>query len=310
MPGAVADEGTTAADAEPAAGIIDEPTPRFISGHVAEATPTFSEIQEPQHYPDEPVDDDVARTFAPAVGDLAAPDFVDELPPAREPEPPVAAPVSLPVAAEIPAWIAGAPTPVMSGTPVTSAEPIETFATETMAELYVRQGLRYEAIAVYRKLVEARPGDAGLRQRLAELEEQRQVASGPTAGAFFSALATRRKPRMGAPAVAATPSFLLESVPPVDAGTRAGTAGVVQPVDGDAVVTGAAMAGLVAPAAPPRSQTLSDLFSDPAVSPYDDAAARALSEAFGDAPPPTARRATGPASAEKLRSWLDDPKTP
>jgi hypothetical protein len=45
-----------------------------------------------------------------------------------------------------------------------------TFVTETMAALYVKQGLLPEAIGVYRQLVEASPADAGLRAKLAELE--------------------------------------------------------------------------------------------------------------------------------------------
>ena len=49
----------------------------------------------------------------------------------------------------------------------------EPVITETMAEVYARQGLIAEARDVYRKLIEQRPRDAGLRQRLAELEKQR-----------------------------------------------------------------------------------------------------------------------------------------
>ena len=49
----------------------------------------------------------------------------------------------------------------------------EPVVTETMAELYARQGLVAEAKAVYRRLLEARPDDARLRQRLGELERHR-----------------------------------------------------------------------------------------------------------------------------------------
>src|SRR5690606_5007473 len=45
-----------------------------------------------------------------------------------------------------------------------------TFVTETMAALYVQQGLFAEAIGVYRQLVAASPDDAGLQSKLAELE--------------------------------------------------------------------------------------------------------------------------------------------
>jgi tetratricopeptide (TPR) repeat protein len=44
------------------------------------------------------------------------------------------------------------------------------FVTETMAELYLQQGHRREAIDIYRQLVGQRPDDVTLRGRLAELE--------------------------------------------------------------------------------------------------------------------------------------------
>ncbi len=52
---------------------------------------------------------------------------------------------------------------------VTGGEP-EPVVTETMAELYVEQGLVAEAIDVYRQLVSERPGDQRLEARLHELE--------------------------------------------------------------------------------------------------------------------------------------------
>ncbi|HET9424645.1 MAG TPA: tetratricopeptide repeat protein [Gemmatimonadaceae bacterium] len=42
--------------------------------------------------------------------------------------------------------------------------------TETMAQLYLSQGHRDEAIDIYRKLIESRPGDSELRARLAAIE--------------------------------------------------------------------------------------------------------------------------------------------
>jgi tetratricopeptide (TPR) repeat protein len=44
------------------------------------------------------------------------------------------------------------------------------FVTETMAELYLRQGFRNEALEVYRKLAAQAPGDQVIQARLAELE--------------------------------------------------------------------------------------------------------------------------------------------
>lgn len=106
-------------------------------------------------------------------------------------------------------------TPQASEPPEPSAEPLpaappqpsapqEAFATETMAELYVQQGLRQEAIAVYRQLVAARPDDAGLRARLAELTGATRKPGGSTARAFFANLAGRRA-TPNRPAVVADP---------------------------------------------------------------------------------------------------------
>jgi hypothetical protein len=51
------------------------------------------------------------------------------------------------------------------------------FVTETMAQLYLSQGHRGEAIDIYRKLIEARPGDAELRARLAAIESEERAAA-------------------------------------------------------------------------------------------------------------------------------------
>jgi hypothetical protein len=64
-----------------------------------------------------------------------------------------------------------APPPPAPPPGVEAGEP-EPVITETMAEVYLKQGLVAEARDVYRKLVERRPGDAALRERLASLERQ------------------------------------------------------------------------------------------------------------------------------------------
>jgi hypothetical protein len=62
---------------------------------------------------------------------------------------------------------------------VVEAEP-EPVVTETMAELYARQGLVAEARDVYRKLLEERPADPRLTARLAELEAPARPLAQPT----------------------------------------------------------------------------------------------------------------------------------
>ncbi len=52
-----------------------------------------------------------------------------------------------------------------------AAEATQTVFTETMAQVYARQGLYDRAADVYRELLRQRPGDAVLETRLAEMEE-------------------------------------------------------------------------------------------------------------------------------------------
>jgi len=51
--------------------------------------------------------------------------------------------------------------------------------TRTMAELYARQGLTDRALSVFRQLLEATPGDPGLRRRIAEIEAEAAEEEGP-----------------------------------------------------------------------------------------------------------------------------------
>lgn len=54
------------------------------------------------------------------------------------------------------------------------------FVTETMAQLYLSQGHRAEAMDIYRKLIDARPGDEELKAKLAAIEaEDRRPAAAP-----------------------------------------------------------------------------------------------------------------------------------
>ncbi len=78
--------------------------------------------------------------------------------------------------------------------------PTATFATETMAELYLRQGLVAEAIGVYEALLQQRPGDSALQAKLASLRPEPAAMQGhqasvrtaePRAVEFFAALAFR-----------------------------------------------------------------------------------------------------------------------
>ncbi len=94
------------------------------------------------------------RSSIPSMPGLELPEFMIDLPePAPEPAP---APAPEPVAAP-----AQAPT----------------FVTETMAELYLEQGFRAQAVEVYRKLTEQEPGNDAIRRKLAALESVESVES-------------------------------------------------------------------------------------------------------------------------------------
>ena len=101
------------------------------------------------------------------------------------------------------------PTPVLedwSPPPAETAAEAGPFVTETMAELYLHQGHREEALRVYRALLEQRPGDAALASKVAALSmpapavgaavaqpvDLPPVPSGPTIREILTAIATRR----------------------------------------------------------------------------------------------------------------------
>ena len=93
------------------------------------------------------------------------------------------------------------------------------FVTETMAELYLQQGFRNEALAVYRELLARNPSDASLRERVEQVESgsmsslgmanvsetvvesalKRQSARpAKSVRSFFASLAGRRAPAASA----------------------------------------------------------------------------------------------------------------
>ena len=65
------------------------------------------------------------------------------------------------------------------------------FVTETMAELFVKQGFREQALDVYHQLLAANPGDARLAQRIADLQPSAPAAPGESVRDFFARLAVR-----------------------------------------------------------------------------------------------------------------------
>lgn len=133
------------------------------------------------------------------------------------------------------------------------------FVTETLAELYLQQGFRDEALAIYRQLAERDPSDQTLQRRIESIERGDVPQAAPAAGAaaenraasqsvrsFFSRLARRSAAPPGSLPHTAEPS---QEVPFASAAS--------------------ALANLFAAAKPPASDesaaaTLAGAFTDPA----------------------------------------------
>lgn len=100
---------------------------------------------------------------------------------------------------------------------LSQAEPV---VTETMAELYLRQGHREDALRVYEALAAQRPDDARLRARVAELSappaRARTSGGGQSAGAFLRGILSSRPgaPPPPAPGPPVAPRGSAPAVPP------------------------------------------------------------------------------------------------
>ena len=156
---------------------------------------------------------------------------------------------------------------------VLEAEP-EPVVTETMAELYVRQGLYDEAREVYRRLLAHRPGDAGFQARLADLESTLKPARASVQ--FAAAISGGQSARA-----------LMVSV----LGTRPGApVPPLQPAPPLAPVAPVAPVAPIAPVVPvaPIDRAFSEAHGDSALgAPTQPAADEvSLSAVFGEAPSP------------------------
>lgn len=244
---AAPDEVTAAAEPEPSyAGsheaesieLHDEPAAFVPVVSEPAAIDAFEQAQPDAAVEDAPqavVDDSiesVAETPEPiAAGDAVGETVTAEWPSAPEPEAPreTAAPESdlgLEVMEFVPPTSEPASAPVASASDVDpmmgrSLEPAPAestpaaFVTETMAELYLQQGFRNEALAVYRELLARNPNDTSLRERIQQIESGsmsslgmatlsedvvesalRRQAGRPSRSvrSFFASLAGRRAP--------------------------------------------------------------------------------------------------------------------
>lgn len=184
---------------------------------------------------------DLGGGDAGAAAPVSAPSAVEAVPSAPTPEPPVIdfVPPTVEQPAPEPAAQEEVAQPVAAVTGSSSA-----FVTETMAELYLKQGHKEEALKVYRALLEKRPGDAGLTAKIASLQPPPApvARTGPSIREMLHLIALRRPGHRPA-----------------------------APANGS---------GAAAPASKMGPDGLSHLFGGAQVSPADDAAALALATAF------------------------------
>jgi hypothetical protein len=206
-----------------------------------------------------------------------------------------------------------APAPASeAAAPAEGVEPPAVFLTETMAELYLQQGFRDEALEVYRKLAAQNPDDKNLQERVRSLE------SGKRASLSLEALSDEvpefapgteplvvMKESDAAPVVAGSPEVSGTAEAAASERRRGPTARSFfaalaqrRPVRPD----GTAPAGIAAvPSAPPArsSGSLDALFSE-APSEADDAMGAALATAVGqvESAPAIHGRPTQPAESD------------
>lgn len=188
------------------------------------------------------------------------------------------------------------------------------FVTETMAELYLTQGFRDQALQVYEQLSAASPHDTRLAEKLASLRATPPAAApaseGPTVREFFARLAARRP---GTASAQATPPDRSDFAAPE---THTSTPDSFKASDhepeladtydspaSDASASDALPEEQVqehAYSEAPSGGTIDALFGNKPTGATEDSAASALAQAFGSgttAPPITGRPAR-PASGE------------
>lgn len=150
----------------------------------------------------------------PPAEEIAPPPVTEEAPPPPAPVAEKAAtPQPLPPPSATPQAVAAPqpqPQPAPEPPPAAAKEPSAAFVTETMAELYLQQGHREQALEVYRKLVQLHPADASLSARLQSLQQTQKeelhgvaaipapelevvTESGPTIREFLGLIADFRR---------------------------------------------------------------------------------------------------------------------
>jgi tetratricopeptide (TPR) repeat protein len=154
------------------------------------------------------------------------------------------------------------------------------FVTETMAELYLKQGYHDRALDVYRHLVSQNPADRGLRERMERLEREMRAAATARGAGFGAGTMPRGGPQDRGGRDRPTVRQFLASL-----GTRGVTGrgpGVVPPPGGGPRTSGELRIPPERPERPARAAagSIDALFAGAAASREDTAAASALADAF------------------------------
>jgi tetratricopeptide (TPR) repeat protein len=216
---------------------------------------------------------------------------------------------------------ASQPEPSAAPSADAESEPVQAaqrpFVTETMAELYLKQGFRTEALAVYEQLSAASPSDQRLVEKVASLRTAAapSAAAGPPVREFFARFASRRPWERAAAAAPpsdndfdiAEPEVPTE-LPPLPPEVIAAEAATITS-DAAPAAAGAEEQRPATNAPTPSAPTggsIDALFGNRQAGPTEDSAASALSQAFGgttETPPipgNPARQATGELSLDSV----------
>jgi len=81
-------------------------------------------------------------------------------------------------------------TGALAGSASTGADQGEPVVTETMAEVFAQQGLYDQAREIYQRLIQQRPEDSGLEEKLAQLTHRASVPGDLSAASRFSVAST------------------------------------------------------------------------------------------------------------------------
>ncbi len=168
----------------------------------------------------------------------------------------------------------------------------EPFVTETMAELYVAQGFREEALEVYSQLSAAEPSNQRLRTRVEELSQEPAPAdTGPNVREFFARFASRRPVvRAAAPAPPSNEDFAYHEEGVAEEAVAEAPAPVEAHAPEPATMPAEAAADApeyVAPAIERAAEvrtpsgSIDALFGNRRPATSEDSAAAALAQAFG-----------------------------